>query len=294
MATKPMQIFARQAGVAAQSQLLAAGVAAGLIRSRIQKGEWELVHPGVYRLTGVPLSPEARVRAATLWAGAGSAIAGAAAAWWWELTEDCPRRIDVVITRNRHLRPTRDVRVVRPRSRPAETTYRRLRVVTLAHAAVFGAAALGGEGQAVLDRALQRRITVEAAVNVLAAHPHSPGSALARRWLAAAADQSASELERLFLRIMADARIGPWEVNRDVISVAGQARPDCRLRGTRLLVELDGWAFHSSPESFARDRQRQNALVSAGWLVLRFTWRDLTERHDQVVAEVRAALRRVA
>jgi hypothetical protein len=47
----------------------------------------------------------------------------------------------------------------------------------------------------------------------------------------------------------------------------------------------------SDVDRFAQDRVRQNALVLAGWTVLRFTWHDLMSRPQAVVAEIRAALR---
>jgi very-short-patch-repair endonuclease len=74
--------------------------------------------------------------------------------------------------------------------------------------------------------------------------------------------------------------------SRGVIGVA-----DVAFKAARLVVELDGWAFHTTPERFQRDRERQNRLVAAGWTVLRFTWRDLIERPDYVMASVRRMLR---
>ena len=56
-------------------------------------------------------------------------------------------------------------------------------------------------------------------------------------------------------------------------------------------VEVDGWAWHSDAVRFRRDRQRQNTLVLGGWTVLRFTWHDLTQRPDGVIADIRAAVR---
>lgn len=55
-------------------------------------------------------------------------------------------------------------------------------------------------------------------------------------------------------------------------------------------VEVDGWAWHSDPARFGRDRHRQNELVLGGWKVLRFTWHDLTHRPTKVIADIRAAL----
>ncbi len=58
----------------------------------------------------------------------------------------------------------------------------------------------------------------------------------------------------------------------------------------RLAVEVDGWAWHSDVDRFAHDRRRQNALVLAGWTVLRFTWHDLKSRPEAVVAQIRAVI----
>ncbi len=58
----------------------------------------------------------------------------------------------------------------------------------------------------------------------------------------------------------------------------------------RLLVEVDGFAFHADRSRYRSDRRRTNALVLAGWRVLRFSWEDVVHRPDVVVAQVRAAL----
>ena len=56
------------------------------------------------------------------------------------------------------------------------------------------------------------------------------------------------------------------------------------------MVEVDGWAVHSRADRFRRDRQKQNALVSLGWTVIRFTWFDLVDRPGYVLATVSANL----
>jgi very-short-patch-repair endonuclease len=45
-------------------------------------------------------------------------------------------------------------------------------------------------------------------------------------------------------------------------------------------------AYHVDVDRFRRDRSRQNALVTAGWTILRFTWADLTERPGYVVSAI--------
>lgn len=66
------------------------------------------------------------------------------------------------------------------------------------------------------------------------------------------------------------------------------ARVDLAFPAWRLAVEYDGRAVHERPEVFARDRERQNELVRAGWTVLRFTAADLRWGASTVVAQVLA------
>ncbi|MBW0106513.1 endonuclease domain-containing protein, partial [Pseudonocardia sp. KRD291] len=65
---------------------------------------------------------------------------------------------------------------------------------------------------------------------------------------------------------------------------------DVAFPATRVAIEVDGWAWHVDTERFATDRRKGNALVGAGWSLLRFTWADLTERPGEVVGQIRAAL----
>lgn len=67
---------------------------------------------------------------------------------------------------------------------------------------------------------------------------------------------------------------------------------DLAFPAERVAVEVDGWAWHVDAERFLSDRRRQNALVNAGWTVLRFTWHDLEGNPTRVVAEIRTALAR--
>jgi very-short-patch-repair endonuclease len=59
-----------------------------------------------------------------------------------------------------------------------------------------------------------------------------------------------------------------------------------------VLLEIDGREFHIGREPFQRDRTKQNALIRAGWWVLRFTVEDIRLRPAYVIAEIRHALDR--
>jgi very-short-patch-repair endonuclease len=60
----------------------------------------------------------------------------------------------------------------------------------------------------------------------------------------------------------------------------------------RVVVEVDGYAAHGHRHAFEHDRARDNRLVAAGLVVLRFTWHQLTLRPMQVAAEIVRTLAR--
>ena len=72
------------------------------------------------------------------------------------------------------------------------------------------------------------------------------------------------------------------------------ARVDLALPELRLALEHDGQAVHDRPDAFVADRRRQNALVAAGWTVLRFTAADLRQGAAPAVAQVLALVRAAA
>lgn len=67
---------------------------------------------------------------------------------------------------------------------------------------------------------------------------------------------------------------------------------DVAVPSARVAVEVDGWAWHHAADRFTHDRVRQNVLVADGWTVLRYTWHQLHDDPDRVVAEITAAVRR--
>ena len=108
----------------------------------------------------------------------------------------------------------------------------------------------------------------------------------ARRLLQAAADGARSEAERLLVRLLRQAGITGWKTNYPL----GGYKIDVAFPKQKVAIETDGWAFHNDPEVFVKDRQRQNKIALLGWQVLRFTWLDLTEYPQRVIAEIKAAI----
>ncbi|WP_224402617.1 hypothetical protein [Pseudonocardia sp. ICBG1034] len=52
----------------------------------------------------------------------------------------------------------------------------------------------------------------------------------------------------------------------------------------------DGELLVACADRFAADRRKGNALGTAGWVLLRFTWADLTGAPELVVRRVREVL----
>lgn len=129
----------------------------------------------------------------------------------------------------------------------------------------------------MLDRALQRWVDFEELYRAHCRNLGRAGSAATARLLCAARDRAASEAERKAMGLLRDAGLIGWVRGYRI----GEFEVDLAFVGSRVAIEIDGWAWHSDVERFRHDRRRQNALVLAGWTVLRFTWHDLSRRHDR-------------
>ena len=60
----------------------------------------------------------------------------------------------------------------------------------------------------------------------------------------------------------------------------------------RLIIECDGRRWHIAAETFEDDRRRDNLAITAGWRVIRITWKMATEEPEMVVGLIRSALAR--
>lgn len=67
-------------------------------------------------------------------------------------------------------------------------------------------------------------------------------------------------------------------------------RVDLAYRDEQVIVEGDSQRWHGTPEAFQLDRTRDNLAQISGWIILRYTWEDITKRPEYVVATVERAL----
>jgi very-short-patch-repair endonuclease len=68
------------------------------------------------------------------------------------------------------------------------------------------------------------------------------------------------------------------------------ARVDFCFVEARLIIEADGYQWHSSRRAWQRDRERRNELTALGWQVIQVTWDDVTRNADRTVERIRSLL----
>jgi very-short-patch-repair endonuclease len=150
-------------------------------------------------------------------------------------------------------------------------------------------------GLALLDQALvERWASVERLTELAHQHVGHHGVGRVREALRVVRGGERSEAERVLTRLLTEARITGWRTNAPIADGRGLIGVgDVVFARRKLVLEVDGWAYHSAEERFQRDRTRQNRLVAAGWTVLRFTWRELTHHPDRVISTLREVLGQV-
>jgi hypothetical protein len=287
---------ARQLGLFTRAQAVDCGYSAFQIRRRVGRGEWQQVCGPVLAFRGRQLTAPVLAAAAHL-AVPGSVIAGPSAALWYDLptgtTAPTGRWLWVGPMRRRRVA---EVRVLRDQMSPDDIRRADGMLVTSPGRTVFDCLRVlpDDAALAVLDRALQRGWTsFGEQVRRVRAHAGRGGAPRLARLIRAAGGGAHSVAERRMATLLLTAGISGWVANapiRDGSGLIGYG--DIVFTRARLVIEIDGFAYHSDTERFQRDRTRQNRLVNAGWTVLRFTWRDLRDRPEQVITTIRAALRR--
>ncbi len=142
-----------------------------------------------------------------------------------------------------------------------------------------------------VDIALRSRMSTLAQMRAaLAATPGRPGNRDRLRVLLDSRDEPWSEAERRAHRLLRAARIRGWTANLPVLVRGCRYYLDLGFRRERLAIEIDGRIHQQDLALFESDRWRQNALVQAGWRVLRFTWAMLVDHPEEFVHEVGTAL----
>lgn len=280
-------LAARQDGVVRLAQLRALGYTTRAVQLRREHGWLIPLYRGVYAVGHARLSPTGR-RLAAVWAyGDRAALSHRSAAAAWGLANGGGTRIDVTV----HARAAaaREGLRVHLTTRAPEVTRIGLVPITTPARTLLDLAAVVAPHQ--LDAALKQAEVLDlfdlhAFAALLEAHPRRPG----RRALAAALGRdlplTLSDLEDRFLALCdAHALLRP-AVNARPLGF----RVDFLWPDRKLIAETDGWRYHRTRAAFEADRARDQTLAAAGYVVLRFTHRQIARTPDDVVAKLSALL----
>jgi predicted transcriptional regulator of viral defense system len=275
-----------QHGVISRRQLLHAGVGKSRIARWLATARLHRIHPGVYALGHSALSIDGRLNAALLYCGGVAMFSHTTAAWIWSLIDTAPTRIHLTVAGRRSSLP--GVRVHHTRHIDA-SHHRGLPVTSVARTLVDLAGMLSfSELRRALAEADYRGLlsTEEVRAALRSGRRGSRALRLALDRHLPELARTLSVLEERFLALCQDAGIPLPEVN----ATLGRMRVDALWRGERLAVELDGAAAHGGWAQTSRDRERELALRRLGFRVVRYTWRQVTERPAEVVRDLRGEL----
>ncbi|CAA9536986.1 MAG: hypothetical protein AVDCRST_MAG30-4328 [uncultured Solirubrobacteraceae bacterium] len=252
-----------------RAQLLDAGLTSRQIERRLASGHLHALHRGVYAVGHTALPPFAHELAALLACGPTAHLSHRTAAVVWRMLPPAPGPIHVTISGS-HRRGPATVHLHRT-TRP-EVTHREDLPLT---SAVRTLTDLTATGSPELDRAVNEALVLRLVSAADIRHLVPQGPAPTR-----------SEAERRLLALIAKARLPRPRTN---VRLAGH-EVDAHWPDQRLVVEVDGYAFHGTRAAFERDRARDADLLAAGQRVLRVTWRQITDQPEALAARLGAAL----
>ena len=267
--------------------MLALGLTGSAISRWEAAGRIHRVLPSVYAVGHSAVDRVGRLRAALLYAGDSAVLSHLTAAWWWGLIDDAPGWVHVSDKGRRG--STRGVVLHHPRH-VERTVHRELPVTTVPRTLLDIAPRIsfGRLRRALAEVEYQGLVDLDDVRSVLGRG--RVGSRALRRALALHEPERArtlSELEERFLDLCERHGIPLPKVNATICGLM----VDAVWRDKRVVVELDGRAAHGSAAAIERDHARDLTLRAAGYIVLRYTWAQVTRQAQLVATDLRTALR---
>jgi very-short-patch-repair endonuclease len=289
----PIALLARrQNGAIRREQLIALGLTAAEIRTRVARGQLHRIHRGVYAVADPSLLPLVRHSAALLSVGARGVISHRTAAAIWTLAATAAALIDVTVlgasARRRegieiHRALTLDPREI--------TTRHNLRVTTPARTLIdFAAGAPTPELEHALAEAYANRLINDnkLAAALKRAPTNHPGAARLNTLLRAQSGRALtrSERERRMLALLDRAQLPRPVVNQYLHGFL----VDFYWPAHSLAVEFDGYNTHATRAKFDSDRKRDQILLAHGVRTMRVTDRQLLGEPIAVATRIAQAM----
>jgi len=279
-----------QGGAFTHGQAREAGISARTIRRRLTSGTWIEWLPQGYMLAGSSPPLAGRAMVATLLTNGVASHASAACLLGLDLPES--DQIHVTTPRRRHENLTG---LIEHRMRLDDHQIIRVDEVPLTNrlTTILDLCSWMPEREArsYFFRCIQQRwVTESEIVEGIANRPGRHGIVRLRSFLdyLGTAAHSGGERE---LHLLLDRAGLHYRANVQITLSTGAAYElDVLIDNLKVVIELDGRAFHTDATAFQRDRLRQNALVNAGFTILRFTVPDVIDRPRHVLGVINDAL----
>lgn len=286
-----------QHGLITRPQALSRGLSSPAIGRRLSTGQFQRIHQGVYRLRGTPSSFGQQVMAATL-AIRGSAASHGTAATLLGLPHG-HQRVEVSVARGHTLLP--DVRIHRAATLGRidvgivggiRTTSVSRTVIDLA--GVLDASALAGLTDHVLAKRLVKLPYLLGRLEALGTRGHERAGELrellrARQGCSRFVD---SEAQRSLARLIDRYGLPRPQVEYAIRLPNGKWKfVDAAWPCHRLILEVQGYEYHSGLDAWTADQARNNQFVALGWRVLFVTPTQIETDPAGVAAMIAEALR---
>lgn len=264
------------------------------LRDAVRSGKVTRVLPDCYVSSLYSDSFHARCAAALHWLGAGAAIGSVAALYLWQLVEQQPTQVTVVVPHETRRACPWWLRLYRTHAQLPTTTINGWTVLPAAIALAQGYGSLSAYSRSqVLHRSFAwGHVSGEDLVDACEGLPRVKR----RRELLRRVDHilggAESYLEEHSLVHVFNTADFDGLVPQFTVQVEARSyRLDLYDIETRTAVELDGARFHSDVESRRRDVRRDADLASVGILTVRFTYADLMNRPQWCRQRLAAILR---
>ena len=286
-------IASAQAGLVSRRQLIAAGISRDAIARRVRAGNLLRVHSGVYAVgyaTDIPLGPET---AALLACRDGAVLSHHSAAQVWGLRPPGAGNglVHITVLGNAGAQ-IQGAKVHRTRLLDAQDVriHQRLAVTSPARTLLdLAELVTPRELERALDEALVSRRVRRAQISELLTRARGrPGRPCLKALLArqTGPTRTRSEAEERFLAMIRSAQLPEPEINGRIHGY----EVDFLWRAQRLVVEIDGFRFHSTRAAFERDRRKDARLQAAGLLTMRVTWIQMEDERYAVIARLAQTL----
>jgi very-short-patch-repair endonuclease len=285
------EIAAAQRTLVHLSQLRALGITRGAYNHRIAAGSLHRVLPSVVSVVHPLLEPWAAETAALLYVGDDAVLSHESAAAVWGLAE--PPSFVAITQIGRTAAKQEGLRLHRVKALDIRDVLVHSGFPVTAPARTLIDCARGDRIDRMLNEARVLRLVSDAALNAaMDRTPLRPGVKRLRERLRSEDDSgfTRQEAERRLKLLIREGGIETPVFNTHVEGF----EVDAYWPRQQVVVEVDGYATHGHRAAFERDRQRDQKLIGAGYLVVRTTWRQLVQEPMAVAVVITRALTRRA